>query len=160
MCLMSAYRCRLHDPGLQPIHVHQRVEVTCALLQMLHGQLGGITDWNSALKLGFDAAAEQYHPWLISQVRLLAWMRLDAMHHGNAHMRTKSCMLYHVGPMPTSPSPELRHAKVLFSTTLAALIRLCCIGEDLAPSSRLASTSIEDRHCLRRSRCINMPAGC
>ena len=42
------------------------------MVQMLHGQLGGLTDWNSALKLGFDAAAEQWHPWLSSQVRLPA----------------------------------------------------------------------------------------
>ena len=51
--------------------------------------------------------------------------------HGDKVMHAVPC-----GPMPTSPSPELRHAKILFSITLAALIRLCCIGEDLAPSSR------------------------
>ncbi len=38
------------------------------LSSMLHG-LGGLTDWNNALKLGFDPGHEAYPEWLLSQVR-------------------------------------------------------------------------------------------
>ena len=37
------------------------------LAGMLHGR-GGLTDWNNALKLGFDPGHEAYPEWLMSQV--------------------------------------------------------------------------------------------
>ncbi len=40
------------------------------LSSMLHGR-GGLSDWNNALKLGFDPGKEAYPEWLLAQVRAM-----------------------------------------------------------------------------------------
>ena len=38
------------------------------LASLLHGR-GGVSDWNNALKLGYDPGEEAYPDWLQAQVR-------------------------------------------------------------------------------------------
>lgn len=40
------------------------------LAALLHGRYG-VTDWNNALKLGYDPETESYPDWLTSQVRCM-----------------------------------------------------------------------------------------
>lgn len=89
---------RFHAP---PLLAAQGVEV--GLLHqadwaaaLLHGQWD-VSDWNNALKLGFDPAAERWPDWLASQVRRqqLCGFILDAAKH---------CCLRLVQLAPCAPS--------------------------------------------------------
>ncbi len=44
------------------------------LAALLHGRYG-VTDWNNALKLGYDPETESYPDWLTSQVRCTAFRK-------------------------------------------------------------------------------------
>lgn len=52
--------------GLSPALLHQ----ADWLASLLHGQRD-VSDWNNALKLGYDPEAEGYPEWLLAQVGLL-----------------------------------------------------------------------------------------
>jgi hypothetical protein len=51
--------------GAQPLLLHQ----ADWLASLLHGQRG-VSDWNNALKLGYDPGTEAYPQWLAQQVGL------------------------------------------------------------------------------------------
>lgn len=54
----------LRSQGLDPCVLHQ----ADWLASLLHGKRD-TSDWNNALKVGFDPGAESYPPWLGQQVR-------------------------------------------------------------------------------------------
>lgn len=56
---------RLQAEGRVPQITHQ----ADWLAALLHGQ-GGVTDWNNALKLGYDPGNQEYPDWLADQVNL------------------------------------------------------------------------------------------
>ena len=53
------------DRGCRPMLCHHADWVAA----FLHGQRG-VSDWNSALKLGFEPATECWPDWLLAQVRI------------------------------------------------------------------------------------------
>lgn len=64
------------------------------LASLLHGR-GGVSDWNNALKLGFDPGEEAYPEWLVSQVRGGGRCRLPSVYSNQSRneRRTSHCLL-------------------------------------------------------------------
>ncbi|EPS69192.1 hypothetical protein M569_05575, partial [Genlisea aurea] len=69
VCSSSSTLCKLvywwnsfYTPKFEPLLLHQ----ADWLLWLLHGRLG-LSDYNNALKLGYDPETESYPPWLHSQ---------------------------------------------------------------------------------------------
>ncbi|KAK6136705.1 hypothetical protein DH2020_029533 [Rehmannia glutinosa] len=62
LCKLVSWWSSSYTPNVSAVLLHQ----ADWLLWLLHGKLG-VSDYNNALKVGYDPECESYPPWLISQ---------------------------------------------------------------------------------------------